>query len=208
MSGDGIAAIISAIGVIIIGYMRYNQHRHNKLIDIKAKKLEAQLERKSTRRSENSARVYGEIHHLLNALGCDRVFIIQPHPLGDNHYLSVLYEVTANRISRISEFFQDLKMSEIPKFSSMMAKNEYSLIRSIDELDGTRAKALFSSNGTKAMIVQRLSDTVHDWVGSLICDYTVGLPENMDPVETMKTLHFAAMHIQYILPEVSEKKCV
>ena len=89
------AALFACITALGTGWFAYNQLKHNRLADIKAKELERQLERKSTRRSENSARVYGEIHKVLNDLSCDRVYIILPYPLGDNHYLTILYEVTA-----------------------------------------------------------------------------------------------------------------
>ena len=79
------AALFTCITALGTGWFAYNQLKHNRLADIKAKELERQLERKSTRRSENSARVYGEIHKVLNDLSCDRVYIIQPYPLGDNH---------------------------------------------------------------------------------------------------------------------------
>lgn len=148
------AALFACITALGTGWFAYNQLKHNRLADIKAKELERQLERKSTRRSENSARVYGEIHKVLNDLSCDRVYIIQPYPLGDNHYLTILYEVTAKGVARISDFWQDIKMSELPKFTASMARNELMLIRDIDSLDGTRAKAMFSSNGTQSLIVQ------------------------------------------------------
>ena len=195
--------------VVIIdtaGRLHVDEDMMQELADIKAKELERQLERKSTRRSENSARVYGEIHKVLNDLSCDRVYIIQPYPLGDNHYLTILYEVTAKGVARISDFWQDIKMSELPKFTASMARNELMLIRDIDSLDGTRAKAMFSSNGTQSLIVQKLHDTTHDWVGSLVCDFTESIPDDFDEEAIRKKLHFAAMHIQYILPEVKERK--
>ena len=85
-------------------------------------------------------------------------------------------------------------------------ENELMLIRDIDSLDGTRAKAMFSSNGTQSLIVQKLHDTTHDWVGSLVCDFTESIPDDFDEEAIRKKLHFAAMHIQYILPEVKERK--
>lgn len=200
------AALFACITALGTGWFAYNQLKHNRLADIKAKELERQLERKSTRRSENSARVYGEIHKVLNDLSCDRVYIIQPYPLGDNHYLTILYEVTAKGVARISDFWQDIKMSELPKFTASMARNEFMLIRDIDSLDGTLAKAMFSSNGTQSLIVQKLHDTTHDWVGSLVCDFTESIPDDFDEEAIRKKLHFAAMHIQYILPEVKERK--
>lgn len=199
------AALFACVTALGTGWFAYNQLKHNKLAEIKAKEFEKQLERKSTRRSENSARVYGEIHKVLNDLSCDRVCIVQPYPLGENHYLTILYEVTAKGVARISDYWQDIKMSELPKFTAAMAKNEFMLIREIDSLDGTRAKALFSSNGTQSLVVQKLHDTTHDWVGSLICDFTECLADDFDEENARKKLHFAAMHIQYILPEVKGK---
>lgn len=198
-------ALFACLATIVTAWFAYNQLRHNKLSEIRAKELEKELERKSTRRSENSARVYGEIHKVLNDFGCDRVYIIQPYPLGENHYITVLYEVTAKGVARISDYWHDMKMSELPKFSAAMARNEFMMIHDIDELDGTRAKALFSSNGTQALIVKRLSDTTHDWVGSLVCDFTESFPDDFNEESARKELHFAAMHIQYILPEVKDK---
>jgi hypothetical protein len=52
----------------------------------------------------------------------------------------------------------------------------------------------------------KLHDTTHDWVGSLVCDFTESIPDDFDEEAIRKKLHFAAMHIQYILPEVKERK--
>lgn len=49
------AALFACITALGTGWFAYNQLKHNRLADIKAKELERQLERKSTRRSENSA---------------------------------------------------------------------------------------------------------------------------------------------------------
>ena len=44
------AALFACITALGTGWFAYNQLKHNRLADIKAKELERQLERKSTRR--------------------------------------------------------------------------------------------------------------------------------------------------------------
>ncbi|MFR7466623.1 MAG: hypothetical protein ACLUVG_20685 [Phocaeicola vulgatus] len=147
--------------------------------------------------------MYGEIHKVLNDLSCDRVYIILNHiSLGDNHYLTILYEVTAKGVARISDFWQDIKMSELPKFTASMARNELMLIRDIDSLM-EHAKAIFSSNGTQSLIVQKLHDTTHDWVGSL--SVILQNPSLMILMRKTRKL-ILQPYIQYILPAVKERK--
>ncbi|MEC4630526.1 hypothetical protein VSS86_22620, partial [Bacillus safensis] len=70
-------------------------------------------ERKSYRRSENSARVFGELWRVLYETKADRGYIVQPHPLGHVAFLSIQFEVKRKGIAGMRENVQSLPMSEV-----------------------------------------------------------------------------------------------
>ena len=86
-----VAPIISAIGVIIMAWFKYNQDTKNKETDLKIEKYKLDQEAKAKRRSDNSSIVYGELWNILHELQADRVYIVQPHPLGNESLLSVYF---------------------------------------------------------------------------------------------------------------------
>lgn len=85
-------AIISAIGVIIVAWFSYNQYAKNKLTDLKVEQMKRDYEVKNKRRSDNSALVHGELWEVLHELKADRVYIVQPHPLGNESMISIYFE--------------------------------------------------------------------------------------------------------------------
>ena len=81
-----------------------------------------------------------------------------------------------------------------------MTKNLFMFITDIDSQVSDRyAKSLLSSCGTSQVIIKRLSDNSHDWVGSIFCEFTHGA--KIDEHQAHAILHEAALNIQYILPE-------
>ena len=76
-----IAAIISAIGTIIVAWFAYNQKTKDKLTDLKIERFKQEETAKNIRRNYNSAVVFGELWNVLYQLKADRVYIVQPHPL-------------------------------------------------------------------------------------------------------------------------------
>ena len=116
-------AIISALGTIIAAWFAYNQYSKNKLTDLKIEKFKKDEETKSIRRADNSSIVYGELWSVLHELDADRVYIVQPHPLGNESLLSVYYEVKRKGVEPMKPHMQGLPISEVPKFSSDLVKN-------------------------------------------------------------------------------------
>lgn len=193
-------AIISAIGTIIAAWFAYNQYSKNKLTDMKIERFKADERVRNRRRNDASAMVFGELWNVLYTLKADRVYIIQPHPLGDESLLSIYYEVKRKGVEAMRPRVQNLKMSEVATFSSEMAKNLFMYITNIDEqVTDKYAKAILSSCGCVSAIVKRLGDGKHDWVGSIFCEFTHGIP--IDENSAREVLHEAAMNIQYQLPE-------
>ena len=156
-------AIISALGTIIAAWFAYNQYSKNKLTDLKIEKFKKDEETKSIRRADNSSIVYGELWSVLHELDADRVYIVQPHPLGNESLLSVYYEVKRKGVEPMKPHMQGLPISEVPKFSSDLVKNLFLYITDIDEqVNDKYAKSILSSYGCRAAIIKRLNDNRHD----------------------------------------------
>lgn len=197
---ENIPAIISAIGVIIAAWFSYNQYAKNKLTDLKVEQMQRDNEVKRKRRSDNSAFVHGELWQILHELHADRVYIVQPHPLGNESMVSVYFESKRKGVESMKPRIQNLKMCDVAKFCSDLTKNLFMFITDIDsQVTDRYAKSLLSSCGTEQVIIKRLSDNSHDWVGSIFCEFTHGATIGEEKARAI--LHEAALNIQYILPE-------
>ena len=193
-------AIISAIGTIIAAWFAYNQYTKNKLTDLKIEKFRQDEEIKSIRRADNSSIVYGELWNILHEFDADRVYIVQPHPLGNESLLSIYYEVKRKGVEPMKPHVQNLRIADVPKFSSDMVKNLFMYITDIDtQVQDKYAKSILSSYGCEAAVVKRLNDNKHDWVGSIFCEFT--RPIHVSEDEAREIMHRCAMNIQYLLPE-------
>ena len=138
---------------------------------------------------------------LLHDLGSDRVYIIQPHPLTTNLFLSIRLEVKRNGVSSMRSVINKLPMSELAEFSAELATRDFLYYRNVDEdVKDERARAMFATNGCHMAVIKRLSDQEHDWVGSLTCEYA--RPTDISPITFKQAMIDAANHIQYILPEI------
>lgn len=193
-------AIISAIGTIIAAWFAYNQYAKNKFTDLKIEKFKKDEEVKSIRRADNSSIVYGELWNILHEFDADRVYIVQPHPLGNESLLSIYYEVKRKGVEPMKPHVQNLRIADVAKFSSDMVKNLFMYITDIDtQVQDKYAKSLLSSYGCEAAVVKRLNDNKHDWVGSIFCEFT--RPIHVSEDEAREIMHRGAMNIQYLLPE-------
>lgn len=193
-------AIISAIGTIIAAWFAYNQYTKNKLTDLKIEKFRKDEEIKSIRRADNSSIVYGELWNILHELDADRVYIVQPHPLGNESLLSIYYEVKRKGVEPMKPHVQNLRIADVAKFSSDMVKKLFMYITDIDtQVQDKYAKSILSSYGCEAAVVKRLNDNKHDWVGSIFCEFT--RPIHVSEDEAREIMHRCSMNIQYLLPE-------
>lgn len=200
-----LANIISAVGTITAAYFAYNQYTKNKITDLKIEYYKKEEERRSYKRSENTAKVFGELWRILYETKADRVYIVQPHPLGHIAFLSVQFEVKRKGIAGMKENIQKLPMSEVAIFAEALAKNLFMYFSDIDNQVKDRvAKSILSVNGCNTVAIKRLNSS-QDWVGNIFCEFTDNdsIPAEKD---LHKVLHEAAINIQYILPEFKEKK--
>ena len=197
---ENIPAIISSIAVILSAWFSYNQYAKNKLTDLKIEKWKAAEAEKSAKRSDNIAKIYGVLWQLLHELGADRVYILQPHPLINNMFLSVSLEVKRNGVSAIKPCIQRLPMSDVAAFSAELSCRDFLFYRNIEtEVKDKRARAIMTTNGCCSVVIKRLSDDEHDWIGSIFCGFTHA--QELHPASLRQQLQEAADHIQYILPE-------
>lgn len=114
--------------------------------------------------------------------------------------ISIYFESKRKGVESMKPRIQNLKMGDVAKFCSDLTKNLFMFITDIDgQVKDRCAKSLLSSCGTSQVIIKRLSDNSHDWVGSIFCEFTHDAEINEQEAHTI--LHEAAMNIQYILPE-------
>lgn len=197
---EGLSKVLEVLTPFAVAFLGYYQYTRNKMTDFKIEQYKQEQEAKNKRRNDNSAIVYDALRDVLHDLNADRVYIVQPHPLGNESMLSIYFEVKRKGIEGMRTHVQDLRISEVTKFSSAMARNLFMYITDIEgQIHDRYAQALLSSYGTQAAIVKRLSDNTHDWVGSIFCEFTHPMTVNED--EARDILHTAATNIQYILPE-------
>lgn len=204
ITGAEVQGFWGFLSVVIVTLIGVYQIRFQKMTDIKVEEYKKELTRKSNRRNDNTSKVWGEIHHLLGQLRADRVYIIQTYPLGRNDYITVEFEVTTHGVAYIKESLKDLHMKDVPKFCSVISSTDFLHIRSLNDMEGMRARALFATNGTQQMYIHRLKDSTYDWIGSLVCDYTTDDVPSED--EARRAMEVAALNIQYILPEIQFTK--
>lgn len=194
-----IAAIIAAIGTIITAWFKYNQYRRDKMTDLKISQIKQDMSETSLHRVDNSAIVFGELWDILYTLDADRVYIIQPHPLGNEAYVSIYFEVKRKSIDGMKQYIHDISMSDMPKFCADLNRNLYIHISDIEtQMDDMYARSLFSSHGSSILGIYRMSDNQHDWVGSIVCE--LRKDSSISESFLRSKLHVISKNIQYILP--------
>lgn len=201
------SAIVSAVTTAAVGiwtaWFTYNQKTKDKLTDLKIEQYKKEMKKRSFKRSEDTAKVLGALNKILLGANADRVYIVQPHPLGHIAFLSIQFEVKANGVQGMRYEVQKLEMSDVPKFCERMVDNLWMYLDNIDEqVQDPYAKALLSSNGTKVAAIKRMS-TARDWVGSIFCEF-IDTP-SISEADLQKLMHEAAITIQYNLPEYQEE---
>lgn len=202
------SAIVSAVTTAAVGiwtaWFTYNQRTKDKMTDMKIEQYKKDMKRKSFKRSEDTARVLGALNKVLLGANADRVYIVQPHPLGHIAFLSIQFEVKANGVQGMRYEVQKLEMSDVSKFCERMVNNLWLYFDDIDhQVQDPYAKALLSSNGTKVAAIKRMS-TARDWVGSIFCEF-IDKP-SINESDLQKLMHEAAINIQYNLPEFQEEE--
>lgn len=199
-----ITSLIAIISPIVTAYFVYNQQAKNAKVQRDMEKWKKEEEQKSYMQNKYSGQVFGQIHALLRASKADRVYIVQPHPLGHVAFLSCYFEAVDNGITEMQSSIQSIPMNKVPWLSSAMAENVWLYYDNIDEqVNDDLAKSMLLANGTHTVGIKRMDNT-KDWVGSIFIEY-IEEPE-LSETEIKKLAHDAALVIRHILPEFKEHK--
>lgn len=194
------SSVFSAISTIVVAWFGYNQYTKNKKTDAKIKQIEEQDKVKNKIRADNSMVIFGALWDVLYKVGADRVYIVQPHPLGREEMLSIYFEVKSSGVAGMKDRIQNLRISDIGTFSSDMAQKSFMIIHDVEsEINDKYAQSLMASYGTENVIIKRLADNDHKWTGSIFCEFLE--PTEIDEKKAEKVLYDAALKVQYILPE-------
>lgn len=195
-----IGGVLGVVSTIVVAWFGYNQFTKNKMTELKIKKIEEEDRAELKRRSDISMVIFGELWSLLYETGADRVYIVQPHPLGDEEMLTVYFEVKHKGIEPMRPHIQQLKIRDVDAFSEQLAKEEFMYLTDLEEQVSDRfAKSIFATYGCKHAIVRRLANTKYKWTGSIFCEYMDDM--TVKPDDAKRALAVAATNIQFILPE-------
>lgn len=200
-----IPSIISALAVIITAWFGYNQHRHNKMTDLKVDRMKRQEKQRTSQLSYNSGRVFGELWNILHQANADRVYIVQPHPLKRSAFLTIRFEVSEDGVQGMKYAIHSLPMERVPKFSQQMAEEQWMWITDIDrQMQDRVAKSIMLGNGTEAVAIKRLTSPTDLWEGSIFCEFLT--PTTIDEEHLRAMMHRAALKIQDNLPEIEDEE--
>jgi len=194
MDWTGIAGIIGAIGVIILGIIESRRSRKDKMLEHKFAMQDKELERRfaeeDNRKREHQRKtdytisnLYSYLYALMNSIDSDRVSIVQPHPSDDQQYISLSYEVVKQGISPQIDYFQSHKIQEWTEVIDLWRKNEFLTFQFEsdfylqNEIDMAR-KIWTEANrrGCLSIAFYRLIDANDYWIGTLTVDYMHGQP--------------------------------
>lgn len=198
------SVVISAISTIVVAWFGYNQYTKNAETDRKIEKLKTEDKKRNKRRADNSIKVMEALWNVLYSTKASRVYIVQPHPLGNEELLTIYFEVKRSGIEAMKPYIQKIKIGEVALFAAMLEKNLFKVIHDVEnDIEDRYAQSLFGAGGTKSAIIKRLADNKYDWVGSIIVEFCHDVVINEEEVQHI--LHTAATNIQYIVPEIEEE---
>ncbi len=201
MDWQGIAAVITALGVIVLGWFQYNQQTKNKETDARLKKREE--EDKESRKQEKvaSQMIYRELWGLLHNLdGALRVYIVQPHPLDRAKFISVQYEVLSEGMISIMPMVHRMPISHLPGFVVELESNDFLYWSSQASVKDGRARSVMHNIGTDKMCAVRMKDD-GVWKGNIVADFD---ERSIDEAKVKDKLMEARTIVQYMLPEIDE----
>lgn len=200
-----IPSIISALAVIITAWFSYNQHRHNKMTDLKVDRLKRQEKQRTSELSYSSGKVFGELWNILHQAKADRVYIVQPHPLKRSAFLTIQFEVLEDGVREMKNVIHSMPMERVPKFSQQMAEEQWMYFTDIDrQMIDRVAKSMMLANGTEAVAIKRLTSATDLWEGSIFCEFLTAT--HVDEELLRQLMHRAAIKIQDSLPEIDDEE--
>lgn len=200
---ENLPEIITSLGTAIALWFTYNQYTKNKMTDYKIEKWKSEEKQQNAINAGNIATIYGELWELLYFLKADRVYLLQPHPLYRQMFISATLEVKNYGVSSAKDVLVDVKIDSIPKFVSDLASEDLIYIPDVEQVDMEhKAKSLLLSNGCKSLFIKRLQDENNNWIGNIVLGYLKPFDEySIEQKLVERMTRTSSLSIQYILPE-------
>lgn len=202
MDWQGIAAVITALGVIVLGWFQYNQQTKNKETDARLAQREKEDKEKRNADKRAASAIYRELWPLLSQFeGVLRVYVVQPHPLDRAKYISVVYEVVSEGMVSILPIVRKMPIGSIMDFVSELEGKDFVYWQSQGDVKAGRVRSIMHQLGTDKMVaVRMMNDGV--WQGNVVIDF-----DNVEiDIEAVKAkLYDVRSNIKYILPEIEEE---
>lgn len=202
MDWQGIAAVITALGVIVLGWFQYNQHTKNKETDARIARRETEDKEKRNADKIASQNIYRELWALLHNLkGALRVYIVQPHPLDRAKFISIQYEVLSEGMISVMNIIRRMPIANLPGFVVELESNDFVYWHSQAEVKDGRARSVMHNIGTDKMIAVRMVEG-GVWKGNIVVDFDNA---KVDEDAVREKMNEARTIIQYMLPEIEEE---
>lgn len=202
MDWQGIAAVITALGVIVLGWFQYNQQTKNRETDARLARREQEDKEKRNADKRAASAIYRELWPLLSMFeGVLRVYIVQPHPLDRAKYISVVYEVVSEGMVSILPIVRKMPIGSIMDFVNELEGKDFVYWSKQADVKAGRARSIMHQLGTdKMMAVRMVSDGV--WQGNVVIDFD---SVEVDIEAVKDKLCEVRSNIQYMLPEIEEE---
>lgn len=201
MDWQGIAAVITALGVIVLGWFQYNQQTKNKETEARLKQREEEDKEKRKLLKIAANDIMRELHRLLIKTDAQRAYIVQPHPLDRAKFISIEYEVFSEGMIEIARKVHRMPISSVAGFVSELSSRDFILWHSQADVKDGRARAIMHSIGTEKMAAMRMMDDTL-WLGNIVLDFDSH--QELEAVYLKGKMGDAANVVKYILPEIEE----
>lgn len=201
MDWQGIAAVITALGVIVLGWFQYNQQTKNKETDARLKQRDEEDKEKRKLLKIAANDIMRELHRLLIKTDAQRAYIVQPHPLDRAKFISIEYEVFSEGMVEIARKVHRMPISSVAGFVSELSSRDFILWHSQADVKDGRARAIMHSIGTEKMAAMRMMDDTL-WLGNIVLDFDSH--QELEAVYLKGKMGDAANVVKYILPEIEE----
>ena len=152
-----IATVMGTISTIVCAWFVYNQHTKNAHTDHEIERIKNEDKIRNKRRSDNAMIIYGVLWELLYATKADRVYIVQGHPLGNEEFLTIYFEVKRRWAEPMKPHIQKLKMSEVGRFASTIANNTLKISTPKSRID---MRSQYSPHVVLKLLLSRSCQTI------------------------------------------------
>lgn len=206
---NGIAAVITALSTIFLALITYI---FKPMLDVyiedwKVKRAKASKEN-NKRCNALKRKIYFRLSKILNDLDCDRIYILQPHPLNSNDFFSMTFELVNEErdLIKYNEIYQSLDASEWAIFIGRLSTENWIWFSDISSIKDNKWRNDLKRRGVQSVLYYRMVNAEGDWVGDVCLEFTFKKPSEISLTYMKDIIKKEAEVIPDILPEHKPKK--